>query len=125
MTIRAKGRYAKGAPVDTRQQLAMLVPERELQANVTKMALLLGWTCYHTWLSVKSVAGYPDLTAVHPSQRRVIWVEMKSQNGVVHANQQAWLDTLRAAGQEAMVWRPSDLLDGTVERCLTSPPATP
>ena len=97
---------------------AMLVNERELSQTVYEMATALGWKCYRTWLSLHSAAGFPDLVAVHPGQRRVLYVEVKREGAKPRANQEAWLTALSDAGQEALIWRPSDLLNGTIERVL-------
>ena len=96
----------------------MLVSERELSQTVYEMATALGWKCYRTWLSLHSAAGFPDLVAVHPGQKRVLYSEFKREGAKPRANQQAWLDALREAGQEVYLWRPSDLLNGTIEAVL-------
>jgi hypothetical protein len=60
---------------------------------------------YCTWRSIHSPAGYPDLCLAKPG--RLIYAELKSEKGKVSDKQREWLDTLKAAGAEAYVWRPS------------------
>lgn len=71
---------------------------------------------YHAAYSLGSEAGYPDWTFIGP--HGVMWRELKRENGRVTPAQQAWLDALTAAGMDAAVWRPSDLIGGRVGREL-------
>jgi hypothetical protein len=80
--------------------------EREFQEAVLDVAKRLGYRVYHTWNSMHSTGGFPDLVLVR--RPRLLFVELKSQRGRVSEQQQAWLDDLRAAGQQAFVWRPAD-----------------
>jgi hypothetical protein len=69
---------------------------------------LFGWTRYHTFLSVRSAPGFPDLVLVRPP--RLIFAELKSETGKVTDAQQAWLALLEACpGCEVYTWRPADL----------------
>lgn len=82
--------------------------ERSFQAQVVKLAELLGWRCYHTLRSEGSAAGFPDLVLVrarHPKPR-VIFAELKADRGRLTDDQKAWLLELRASGQEAYLWAP-------------------
>ena len=38
----------------------------------------------------------------------MLFVELKRQNGKATAQQDVWLEALKAAGQEVYLWRPSD-----------------
>jgi hypothetical protein len=100
------------------QQLADVMGEDELQRRVLAMASELGWLAYHTRFSVGSQAGFPDLVLVHTKRRRVLYRELKRQRTTPTARQQAWLDALTQAGQDAGVWRPLDLVDGSIAREL-------
>lgn len=94
-----------------REQVAKTMPEATLQARVMDLARLHGWLAYHTHDSRRSSAkGFPDLVLVHARRRLVLYRELKAHKGRVTPDQQAWLDALTAAGQDAGVWRPSDLL---------------
>jgi hypothetical protein len=50
----------------------------------------------------------------------VLFRELKTQRGRVTAEQREWLHALLAAGQDAGVWRPEDLLSGRIQRELTA-----
>ena len=80
--------------------------EADLQRQVIALAESHGWLVYHTHNSRGSQPGFPDL--VMARGQRVIFAELKSNLGRVRPEQQQWLDTLLAAGQEAYLWRPRD-----------------
>ena len=101
---------------------AAAITERQLTDAVVSLATLLGYLIHHdrpgrttnSWrTAVQGTAGFPDLVLAHPSTKRVLYVELKTGNGKLSPWQVPWVDTLDAA-----VWRPSDLLDGTIERIL-------
>lgn len=52
--------------------------------------------------------GFPDLILVKPG-RQPIFAELKRELGKLSPEQWAWLDLLIAAGQNAVIWRPSML----------------
>lgn len=80
--------------------------EKAWQRIVTEAAQALSWRIYHTHDSRRSAAGFPDLCLVR--RRRTIFAELKRDGGKATAEQQAWLEALRAAGQEAYLWMPKD-----------------
>ena len=96
--------------------------EAHFQNRVVQLARLFGWKDFHLLDPIGSPAGFPDLLLRRPP--RLVWAELKSQHGRVRPAQRAFLDELRACGQEAFEWRPSDweqiktVLGGTRE--LTS-----
>lgn len=93
-------------------------PEKVLQGHIVSTALSLGWKVYHTYDSRRSVPGFPDLVLVH-EQHGVVWRELKRQKGArVSADQREWLDGLTAAGEDAAIWRPEDVVSGEVLRVL-------
>jgi hypothetical protein len=51
-------------------------------------------------------AGFCDLVMVKPG--RLIFAELKSETGRLTEEQTHWIATLREAGAEVWVWRPSD-----------------
>ncbi|MEU3455621.1 hypothetical protein ABZ671_18770 [Micromonospora sp. NPDC006766] len=61
--------------------------------------------------------GWLDLVIVGSE---VLYRETKSTNGRVEPDQQVWMDALAAAGQNVGVWRPIDLLNGTIGRELNA-----
>ena len=81
--------------------------EAEHLEQVRAVALTCGWRMYHTFDSRRSVGGFPDLALVRPP--RVIFAELKRQNGRVAVPQQMWGDDLNhCGGVEYYLWRPSD-----------------
>ena len=82
--------------------------EKGFQAAVIALAQRTGWLTYHTWRSIHSPAGFPDLVLCRPP--RLIFAELKSATGKVTASQQQWLAVLgQVAGEvEAYLWRPAD-----------------
>jgi hypothetical protein len=97
-----------------RAQVAASMTEADLQARVIRLAKITGWRYYHTHDSRRSVGGFPDLVLVHPRQRRILYRELKRRTGRVSPEQTAWIAALAAAGADVRVWRPMDLLDGTI-----------
>lgn len=98
----------------------MQLSEAAFQRLVIEIATLGGWSAYHTHDSRRSNHGWPDLVLAHP-QRGVIFCELKSANGRVRPEQQAWLDLLTSAlpnGTAVSLWRPDDMAD--IEHLLLS-----
>jgi hypothetical protein len=58
--------------------------------------------------------GFVDLILVRD---RVVWAELKAEAGRLTAEQEAWAESLRGAGQEVYCWKPSDWLE--IVRVLT------
>ncbi len=94
------------------------ISEAEWQEQFTQLARLLGWRWMHVrrslgrgrkWVTATNVDGWPDLTLWHPTQQRVMFVELKSETGRLRPDQETVLRSLIAAGQEVHVLRPSDL----------------
>ena len=103
---------------------ARSMSEREFQAKVVEHAEANGFLVYHTWNSRNSASGFPDLCMVRPP--RLIFAELKRENGKVSDAQQEWIDALRgtyvedSCGKEGCkkcsdcgipqvyLWRPSD-----------------
>ena len=94
------------------------VSEAEFQKAVITLAKLHRWKVMHTqpaqirpgrWITpTTGDQGFPDLCMVHPI-RGTIFVELKTDKGVVSNTQWEWLNMLEDAGQEVHVWRPKDL----------------
>ena len=84
------------------------ISEREFQKQVVALLRLHGFfRIFHPYDSRRSEPGWPDLTAVSVRQRRVLYLELKTEKGRVSAAQQDWIDHLTEAGAEAHVVRPS------------------
>ena len=80
--------------------------EKDWQKQVVAIARRCGWAVYHTYDSRRSAPGYPDLTLV---RERLVFAELKREDGKLSSAQEEWLERLRDAGVEVHVWRPSDL----------------
>lgn len=92
--------------------------EAGLMAAVRGLTRAMGHRVYHTARSDRSDKGFPDLVIVGPGG--IAYRELKRESGRVTAEQACWLHDLRAAGADADVWRPSDLLTGRVAATLTA-----
>lgn len=112
-----------------RTAAARAMTEAQLLAAVRRLATALGWRTYHTHDSRRSPAGFPDLTLVR--RGRLVFAELKTERGKTTGEQDAWLADLadvelRADNVRAYVWRPRDLLDGTIAAVLQGDtPTTP
>src|SRR2546428_10146595 len=89
-----------------RRRLLALVPERDFLQQVKDLAGFSGWLAYHTLDSRGSEAGFPDLVLVR--RGRVVFAELKSEDGKLSQVQARWLLGLAIAGAEVHLWRPSD-----------------
>jgi hypothetical protein len=82
--------------------------EKQFTSQIVDLAKLFGWRRYHTWRSINSPAGFPDEVLVR--RDRLVFAELKAENGKVSPLQQEWLDDLgRVPGVEVYLWRPSQL----------------
>lgn len=83
--------------------------EKSFMAVVRRIAKEKGWRVYHPAISLHPTErGYPDLTLV---RERVIFAELKTDNGTLTETQVEWINALRLAGQEVYVWRPCQIED--------------
>lgn len=84
------------------------ISEKQFETQIVNLTRLFGWRRYHTWRSINSPAGFPDEVLVR--RDRLIFAELKAENGKVSALQQEWLDDLALVpGIEVYLWRPSQL----------------
>jgi hypothetical protein len=86
---------------------ALPITERDFQRQVLDFARILGWTAYHPMLSKWSERGWPDLSMVRGP--RLLFAELKRENGKTSPHQDKWLGLLRETGAEVYLWRPSDI----------------
>jgi hypothetical protein len=97
--------------------IGSLISERDWQRQVTDAAELFGWQWAHfrpartergwrTPVSGPMGAGFPDLVLVRGE--RLVFAELKSQDGRLRPEQRDVIESLRSAA-ECHVWRPSDL----------------
>jgi hypothetical protein len=92
------------------------ISEKAWQMAVTRLLKQHGYRLiYHTFDSRRSPSGFPDLVAACPAseerpQGRLIFAELKADDGIVRLEQQAWLDALAGCtGVVAEVWKPAML----------------
>jgi hypothetical protein len=88
------------------------ITEKQFERQIKELASMLGYAYYHTWNSIRSEKGYPDLTLAKPG--RLLFAELKSDTGKLSDKQREWLEVLNAAGAEVYTWRPADW-DGIIE----------
>ena len=98
--------------------------ETALEDSVKTMAAQLGIIRLHVVSAIPCRAapggvhrlpvtpGWPDETLV--GHGAIMFRELKSATGRATREQMAILDRLRMAGEDAGIWRPADLYDGTI-----------
>ncbi len=83
------------------------VSEKGFACQVEQLAKLLGWAVYHSFLSVRSAAGFPDYVLVRPP--RVIFAELKALGRKPTPAQEHWLGMLASCPfVEVFLWSPVD-----------------
>jgi len=82
-----------------------LITEKQFEGQVKYLAKLFGWRYYHTWRSIHSPAGFPDVVMVRPP--RLIFAELKSEKGKVSEEQWEWMEALGKVA-EVYLFRPDD-----------------
>lgn len=80
--------------------------EAQLQTLVLQAARTQGVLAYHTHDSRRSQPGFPDLVLV--GRAGVLYRELKTEKGKLSDDQEHWLASLVAAGEDACTWRPHD-----------------
>ena len=83
--------------------------EKEFQdTHVIPLARTFGWWIYHTHISRRSEAGFPDLVGLKGP--RCFVAELKTEKGKLTLPQEPVLERFRQIpGIEVYLWRPSDL----------------
>ena len=81
--------------------------EKEWQSQVVDLAHLFGYRAYHTFFSIRSERGWPDLALFRPG--RFLLAELKSDTGKLTDAQLKMVADLTAAGVEVHIWRPADI----------------
>ena len=93
------------------------VSERAFQSQVEQYARMMGWLVSHAFLSIKSVAGFPDLLCLRGGV--MVVAELKSLTGKTTEAQEQWLFSFRAVqGARVFVWRPTDQDWAEIEKVL-------
>ncbi len=83
--------------------------ERELTTWVMDVAKATGWLIYHVPDSRRAPAGFPDLVLLRPPELLFIELKRMGKGGTLKPLQEEWINGLQRCGQEARVWRPSDI----------------
>jgi hypothetical protein len=104
--------------------------ETVLQRRIIGRAKTRGWVVKHvgkgiagftdsgTPIFVSTAKSFPDLFMLNEKQRRSLAIEVKKQTGEFQPGQLEYLQLLNVCGIDAVVIRPSDLRDGTVDAIL-------
>jgi hypothetical protein len=99
--------------------VADAMSENELEQHMRRiLADLPGVLAYHTFNSQRSRAGFPDW--VFCGVGGVLFRELKREGKKPTPAQLEWLQALCRAGEDAAVWRPSDLLSERIGRELAT-----
>ena len=84
----------------------MSLSEKDFSKQVKDLASVFHWHLYHTWTSIHSAKGFPDLVMVKPP--RLIFCELKNETGKLTESQEEWGELLKACpGVEYHCWKPS------------------
>lgn len=102
------------APLPPRAERSKL-PEKAWQGQIVRVAKTLGYYTYHPLLSRFSERGWPDLSLLHEARRRALWIECKTDEGVLTEKQVQVILAMRACGLEVHVLRPHDGLQAVAD----------
>lgn len=111
--------------------LARHISEDDLLNSIVQLARLQGWLVHHCrpartgkgWATpIQGDRGFPDLVLAHHLTGRLLFAELKAQDGRTTPQQRAWLNAVAAGRAERYEWRPSDWLAGNVQRILAPRP---
>jgi hypothetical protein len=116
--------YTIGDPIpvaEFREATAKRMSEKQLLQYVLDLARACGYLVYHTFDSRRSTPGFPDIIAV--GYDRLLAIECKREGQHPTPEQDDWLSELAyVPGVACYVVRPSDWLNGEVERILRGDP---
>ncbi len=103
-------------------KIARKLTEEQLQNLILDTARSLGYTeRYHPHDSRRSAAGFPDLVLGHREKGRVLFIEVKREDGIVTEPQNTWQDTLAWCDQEVYLFRPEHWESGEIQDILMLP----
>lgn len=90
-----------------RDHLVKSMKERELQAAIEAEAVLRRWFVYHTFNSIGSHPGFPDLVLARtlggPDTSRLVFAELKTARGRISPDQRLWLEALRRVSENVAI----------------------
>lgn len=98
--------------------VAVTMTEATLQETVRQLCQNLKLFHYHPHDSRRSEPGWPDSVIIGP--RGILYRELKSHRGTLTSEQTQVRYLLLAAGADYGVWKPVQLLDGTIARELAA-----
>lgn len=96
---------------------AVKLSEKQFMAQVIQFAKLHSWLVYHTHDSRRSEPGFPDLVLVRGE--RLLFVELKLDDTRTSQEQDKWIDAIRRARVQVLVWRPR--FWASIEEVLSGP----
>jgi len=88
------------------KQRAPKMTEKMFQGRVIQALKIAGYAHYHTYNSIRSVKGFPDLIALNGKKKRIIAIEVKTETGKLTADQSEWLTLFSMCGVETWLLRP-------------------
>jgi hypothetical protein len=91
--------------------------EQALLLEVLRIVKARNLLWFHDFDSRKNPPGLPDLIIVGPGG--ILYAELKSEHGPTSMMQTRWLRALLAQRQQAVIWRPSDLRTGKIEKLIS------
>jgi len=105
----------------TRNLAAAAMPEDKgpdsLEAHLRKLLKDLGLYGFHPRNSRGSEPGWPDWVII--GRGGILYRELKTEHGTLTSEQRSVGSLITRAGGNWSVWRPRDLLNGTIARQLT------
>ena len=94
--------------------------ERHFTAQIVQLARLQGFMVYHTWNSIHSQPGWPDLVLLRGPT--MLCIEVKREGRKMTPAQEEWMTALQHVETvRASCWRPSDWPD--IEQALARRPS--
>ncbi len=87
----------RGRRLTDRERWLREKPEDDFQAEVLKTAGWLGWLRFHDHDARRDNQesgvdpGFPDCFLIHPQQRRMVVLELKTETGTLSGGQLRWL----------------------------------
>jgi hypothetical protein len=100
------------------------ISEAAFTAQLLELCHTLGWYMVHFRAARTSRGwrtpiqgdgiGYPDTCLFSPSQKRIVWAELKRDSCKPTPEQLAWGEVIKATGHEWYLWKPKDF-DSIVE----------
>jgi hypothetical protein len=106
---------------------ARAMTEDQLMESIRDLCALLRLRAFHVYDARRCWSpGYPDLTICGPGG--LLFRECKTEHGTIRPEQTGWIHALKAARQNAGIWRPRDWFSGRIEqelRLLAGQPELP